>query len=682
MPGWRSAAILLALLAVLGATAGPAGAIPATGGDGRFGPAIQWADWGPNGTVLPIDPGGAPFVRTTVSDVAGRELRIHCQLDFPTGAPLSAYRSGGWSGDVLDDLYHRGGPGTANTLANAIKVSGGAHASVSLLCSASLDGTVGVQSYGFVLADAEQNGAVEYLEARLVPGAGFHVLDRRRSPGCTADQSLRREYDASVSSTLRFGGPTGPLCAEGPAGVVAVGGTGNARITLSGTSALAAGLVIPIDHGDAPASYGDAAHLWAPTINGTQLPIGDTGLFGGTALGSPSAAPYRLGATVDPDGDTGFASAGADADDGAGAPAFGPADDEDADPPAAVTVDPGGPLTLPPVPCTGAGVLAAWIDVDDDGTFGADERSADAPCSGGTATPAWTVPADAVEQPAASLRLRYAETAADVAGPTGVAFSGEVEDHRLAVVVPVPTVVITSPGTGTRITVGARTPAAFACAAGGGVASCGAEVEAPDGSRAAVAPGAPVPATVPGRHVLTARVVDASGRTATASRAYDVLAAPFPGTVPGAGTPPLLGTGTPGAGSPAGSPSPGSPAGGPDAAPPGRLVIAADASRTRVRPGARVVVRLRVANRGGRPLRDVRVCERLPARLAFVSSTIRSTRVRGGRCWTLRRLAPDARVAWSSTVRADRRIGRPVVRVTGRAAGSRDASATVALRVR
>ena len=61
--------------------------------------------------------------------------------------------------------------------------------------------------------------------------------------------------------------------------------------------------------------------------------------------------------------------------------------------------------------------------------------------------------------------------------------------------------------------------------------------------------------------------------------------------------------------------------------------------------------RLRADNLTATRLRGVRVCERMPAGLAFVRSSARA-RVRNGRhCWTVKRLAPDRAKTISVTAR-------------------------------
>jgi hypothetical protein len=80
---------------------------PATGGVGRLGGAIDWVEWGTKGQVLDLS---GPVTRQSVTSFAGHDLTISNFARTGGGVPaLSAYASGGWSGDALDDLYNVGG---------------------------------------------------------------------------------------------------------------------------------------------------------------------------------------------------------------------------------------------------------------------------------------------------------------------------------------------------------------------------------------------------------------------------------------------------------------------------------------------------------------------------------------------------------------------------------------------
>ena len=154
------------------------------------------------------------------------------------------------------------------------------------------------------------------------------------------------------------------------------------------------------DYGDAPFSYGTAAHT---VTNGIYL--------GSTA---PDRESYSLNTS------NGFA-------DNTGDDVTGIADEGDLIFSPLYTSDSNYSLTIQ---CTGIGTVAGWIDFDHSGAFTSTERSS-ALCSGGTATLSWNNISP--QAGPTHARLRIAFNASDVQNPIGVASTGEVEDYVFAV---------------------------------------------------------------------------------------------------------------------------------------------------------------------------------------------------------------------------------------------------------
>src|SRR5690606_6442483 len=77
-----------------------------------------------------------------------------------------------------------------------------------------------------------------------------------------------------------------------------------------------------------------------------------------------------------------------------------------------------------------AGFVSVWVDWDQDGTFGVDERMVNAqPVTAGVNA----VTFEQAETPAdisTHVRVRYSTDAAAIALPTGAASDGEVEDYQ------------------------------------------------------------------------------------------------------------------------------------------------------------------------------------------------------------------------------------------------------------
>ncbi len=431
----RLVAATLALSA--GALAQPlaAGARIATSGSGRFLDTIDWLEWG---SPFEVISGAGTVARTRVASVGGVDLVVGCSLTKFGGIAL-AYRPGDWHGDALDELYGMSGTETANTLISGITNPGDATnltTTLQFACSATLGGQPFALG-GLVVADAEQSIEPERVQASIAAQATWRIIDRLRSPGCDAS-TVATATDTAETKTLVLAGAE--LCATGPAVVAyadgATSGTAAVYSPPFGRSAVALGIWVPVDLGDAPLSYGEAGHALDLALAGGDVPAPSPTLVSDDAftLATPTAPATRLGDSVDPGGGT--LSENASGDDVAGTGGtFGAADDETEHPPLRIDVVAGSSFTHAGVACTGPGFVAGWIDFDASGSFDADERSETAPCDAESVDLAWTVPADAVAQGRTFERLRIAAREADVAGPTGFAASGEVEDHSLTLAV-------------------------------------------------------------------------------------------------------------------------------------------------------------------------------------------------------------------------------------------------------
>lgn len=427
------AIVMVAAAAVVGITT-PAHAIEATGGLSPFAGTVQWFSWGASGQQIPNS--GITKTETFVS--GGQAVSITCSLSDIhydgrpplTESALASYRPGQWGGDAFDDLYNRGGTGGANQLVVGLanRLDGRAP-KFDFTCSASSNGSP-LPLDGLVFADAEQSGGGEYIAATPTSAATWRIIDKYQTPGCTA----RSTATLSAGNRLTLGNLDGVGCPSGPATVAFLDGASSATdVTVKGggTSAIALGVVVTFDRGDAPASYGDPLHgLQIGWTGGTLAPgaqlIDDA--FPLAVAGQPG---LRLGARVDSD-DTALFSAQADGDD---RDSF---DDEDSLALPSISRVPGTRIALTPS-CASTGYVAGWIDFTHDGDFlDAGERSITTRCSGGSASLLWTVPPTAVTSTGAGhtfLRLRTSATSAEIATPSSFSSAGEVEDHPFDLVV-------------------------------------------------------------------------------------------------------------------------------------------------------------------------------------------------------------------------------------------------------
>lgn len=432
---------LAAVLSLLGLAlaAPPAQAQFATGGTGAYRNNILWFRWGTgtcgatqnscaeigNGTLV------QPAITSTQNyTVAGQTLTVTCSLSGVTNDEFRTYKSGLWTGDGLDDLYHIGNVGTANTLYNGLLNYNDSQVSTATFaCSATLGGNP-FPLEGLVVADAEQSrinsgvGPDESISANAPTATNWRMIDRFRTAGC-ANNAI-----ANVTGTTLTLNGAATLCAAGPMGVVFMEGATSATMTLrgGGKSAMALGVMVFVaDRSDAPASYGEPQHLPNFTWNGGVLQPGNN-TYTTMPLATLNQPAVRLGATVDVE-NVSLVSAGATGDDAAAAPAI---DDEDAfGAMANIALSPGAVHNLS-VPCAGSGAFVrGFIDFNRDGDFAdAGETSAEATCNGAAAAVSWTLPSAANLSPGASFaRLRIASAASDVASPLGLAQSGEVEDY-------------------------------------------------------------------------------------------------------------------------------------------------------------------------------------------------------------------------------------------------------------
>jgi hypothetical protein len=517
---WVALAALLSSLAIGLVRTAAADARIATGGAGRFVDAIDWIEWGTPGELLS---GASTTTRSSTTTVGGVDFVLTCSLSNFTNSPVTAYRPGFWRGDAMDELYNVGGSGDANTLVNAVKVSG--YATFDFACSATLGGEP-FPLEGLVFGDAEQSSpGAEYVEASIPSTATWRIIDRYRS-GCEdTDQSAQAiRTDNGLTNTLRLTGWV-PLCPTGPAAVAFADGATAGTIRVSGNSAVSLGVVSTFDRGDAPGSYGDAAHAVQYPFEGGEVPGSPTGVLSQVsepfALATTRAPTTRLGPSVDPGGAPSPDALGDD-DAGSGG-AFGVDDDETEGPAATFEFGPAGTqITHPAIACTGPGTVAGWIDFNANGTFDAAERSQSAPCVGTSVDLTWTVPADVQPQAQSFMRLRIAADAGDVADPVAVAATGEVEDHLL-VADPPETTITGGPEQGSTVP-GGRPTFEFTSDEPNSTFEC----QIDDGPFEACVSGDPAGPLTPGSHTFSVRAVDPGGNVdpSPASRTFTVVASP------------------------------------------------------------------------------------------------------------------------------------------------------------
>lgn len=414
--------------------------------------------------------------------------------------PLVALIPGSWPGVVFDDMYNDGGQGiwadgspvfhaglqyprdylnqnrmpiglgtgypelgsnayehpTTQWRPGDLPTGFTSRISFDLECSAVLrddDGTeLNLPLDGLVFADAESSTTRspgndedfrnEWLQVKATePGVKWRVLDTLRSDNCSGVTTEAKFVDSTTMRIISTGNECGFKNGGigGPNAVMFMEGASKATITLqgSGYTAVALGLIISSDYGDAPESYGRASALFQPTWNGGQITATTDAFAAGQA--SMSTNQTILGQTIDAEGYQQH-SEDARGDDINGT------DDEDGViiPPDGYQTEPGGRVAQR-VTCQGPGRIAGWIDWNHDGSFGTGEKSDEQSCTNGSATLTWTVPQDVVRsvdgetgsKGGTYLRVRITnDSPATALKPIGNTTTGEVEDYKVTVRVP------------------------------------------------------------------------------------------------------------------------------------------------------------------------------------------------------------------------------------------------------
>ncbi|WP_125098713.1 CshA/CshB family fibrillar adhesin-related protein [Leucobacter chromiireducens] len=458
----RSGAFIAAIAVVAGAIVAlpgisgeaPAQADFAEGGTGEHRSSIDWFTF--PAAEQPIADGQR---YTNERQIGADKIVSTCTISGVSGE-ISTYRSGSFAGDGLSRLYYQGGPGTLNTMVTGItNTQFGGAASFDFDCSASYvtaDGTTTpIPLQGLVVADAESSSSQtgEWLQVDPRPlntPVNWRIIDRARNADCT-ETTLA---NPTPQGGIRFD-PQGYECigwtseGYGPMAVGFMEGATAAHVSMQGGghSAVALGMVMSVDFGDAPESFGAAGAIFQPEWQGTIIPgTGATDVFSDAfELSVPGESPLTLGTHVDAETEH-LHSWDALLDDETDSPS-----DEDAIPldqlPRAEEghrFNNGDPLTVACRANGTTGFVAGWLDWNRDGSFDPDtERSEIAECAGGTATLSWPQlaelgPAEGAYGPVVYLRLRIAASEdglnpTGVLVPTGVGSAGEVEDYALGV---------------------------------------------------------------------------------------------------------------------------------------------------------------------------------------------------------------------------------------------------------
>lgn len=467
----------------------------ATAGSGRYKENILWLQWKPGNLIdVPGNPRNNPtrLTQHNFTDLSNQvRLVVSCTIsnlnydkNRPEYAnrrgPIESYIPGTWHKDSLDDLYkvyapNQNDPTTPSNRLSPIGIKNkgderhingmdyrNTTPTFNLDCEAQLltkESTDPQAPYtnsvpfgidGLVVADAESpgfgQGVEEFVEIKTTSNTQWYVLDEIHTGNAWNREPNSYTTQGSTASYGRLSGDLIRILPNGkeeqtptPGAVLFAQGVSSAQVTIQGNGeeAVAFGVVVPTDFGDAPESYGEALSLYHPTWT-SPLTKPSTNL-NRHPLSNMGVPEYMLGNAITAD-KVSKHSERADRD-----------EDDALYRPLRFVVYPGASTNVN-IKCTNGGVVAGWIDWNLDGDFDPNEKTQnEVPCRNGIARLTWTVPSDVarvvenedfIPQNHSFLRLRIVTpTESSLGGgspiqPTGPTLSGEVEDHAVQVYSP------------------------------------------------------------------------------------------------------------------------------------------------------------------------------------------------------------------------------------------------------
>lgn len=371
------------------------------------------------GSTWTVDAGDGLVLTATIDAVGGDTNLVTHYAEASAAVFRDAY---GHSATDPQD-------GAANTGLGLLSDGATTHAQRTLTVTAAQEGVP--VDLDVVYTDTGANGiAGEQSTVTVVDGGPWRPVELLDTPTLYLDDSdptlwtvaRMDSAHATVLATRMGEGGAPPGSATVELDMYSPGNAGSVHML---------GVILPRDHGAAPASYGDAAHRLPHTIAGA---IGTT----------PSGAEHRYvidaGDLPRIETDTllhlGTEPPSADFTAGRESSATEAAAAQLVAGPSLPVLRSGADYVLEVQHDNSTGVdayLAGWIDLDADGTFDPAERT-DALVAPGAAstTLTWTTPAD-VTADEVWLRLRLGSDLTSVESPTGPSPDGEVEDHLVPV---------------------------------------------------------------------------------------------------------------------------------------------------------------------------------------------------------------------------------------------------------
>jgi uncharacterized repeat protein (TIGR01451 family) len=382
--------------------------------------AIYWLDWS-CGTTKTFVPGDT----VTKTWTAPNGIGIKAILSNITKT-LGPYSTGAYGGDRLNKLY--GGVNPIG-LSNVIN---GEDPTYKVSFSMTLNG-VAIPA-DIATAEAESTDGPNESATWTTDGDAWQLLERNGT---------------ALKTTFSNGGKTLYMDDNPDSGfatlVALTENVSNINVTMfaGGKEAIAFGIFVPFDYGDAPSTYGSAPHYARRHASGSSQPTTATGISSLTMGTLSYSTPYLGAIGADPEG----VPLPAVAD----APATGDNTSGDNDEDAFTSLPKIGKNTtysLNNIPVNNTSgidaTLSAWIDFNKNGVFEASEFVSTTVINGATSQNlSWTMPAGTTGGSTYARFRITTSTLVDLAGTatvderaTDTANNGEVEDYQVTIVNP------------------------------------------------------------------------------------------------------------------------------------------------------------------------------------------------------------------------------------------------------
>ena len=404
--------IIAPVLVNCGTEAAGSGSGYAAGGTGIYRDQIFWLDW--SCSAAQFNPGDTISKSWTV----GNGFIISATISNLTEI-IVPYNTGNWIGDTLDDLYSGVNP---IGLTNLIELPSGSapDPTYDISFTATLNG-IPIPA-DIVAAEAEDTSLSNESATWTTDGDPWQPLEAAGVLNAQFSNSNRTIFMNEISSA---GGGTLIALSENVSTI-------NVDMQAGGKEALAFGVFVPFDYGDANGFAASDGHYAGVAASGGSQPATLTPVTSLTMATVQYGTNLYLGTNA-PDTESGDQpNVAANGDDNNGT------DDEDGVVVPTLVAGATSDVTIPAADITGSGVgtLHAWIDFNGDGVFGTTEYATVGFNNGATGPLTFSAYGTTVAVGTTYARFRLTTDALTNVNAATVASNGEVEDYVITISAP------------------------------------------------------------------------------------------------------------------------------------------------------------------------------------------------------------------------------------------------------